>query len=175
MLRSIQQPVNKKSSSSQHEVIISPTIVRRPINIGRSWLVETTCAAQRMLGKYSVVAYRQQTLITVAGGGETPSLMVLLLVDQPFSVLSNLDEKPMAGTPHQAGQEQRIQFLGAQHPHLVCMMVRILLNSTVDITSWTGKKKRTTSNLLSSHDCQQYRQHGKHWTTCLIVRERTIC
>jgi hypothetical protein len=58
---------------------------------------------------------------------------------------------PWLEHPHQAGQEQRIQFVGAQHPHLVCMMVMILLNSIVDITSWTGKKKRTTSNLLSSH------------------------
>ena len=74
-----------------------------------------------------------------------------------------------------AGQEQKIQFLGAQHPHSAWMMVRIILKSIVDITSWTGKNKRTTSNLLSSHDCQhQYRQHGKHRTTCLIVRENHL-
>jgi hypothetical protein len=109
-----------------------------------------------MLGKHSVVAYRQeQTVITVAGGGETPSWMVLLLVDQPFSSSFQYGRKPHGWNTTRQVRSRGFSFLvPSSHPHSVCMMVRILLNSIVDNTSTrTGKKKRTTSNLLVSSHC----------------------
>ena len=69
----------------------------------------------------ALCCYRQQTLITVgAGGGETPSCMVLLACWTNHSpVLSTLEKTPWL-EQHQAGQEQRLPFLGAQqHPNSV--------------------------------------------------------
>jgi hypothetical protein len=95
------------------------------------------------------------------------------LLDQPFSSSFHSGKKPHGWNNTRQVRSRGFRFLVPSSilTQSGWMMVRILLKSIVDNSSRTGKKR--TSNLLSSHSpAKQDKQHGKHWTTCLIVRER---
>jgi hypothetical protein len=132
-----------------------------------------------MLGKHSVFAYRQQTLITVAEGGETPSWIVLLLVDQPFSSSFQSGRKPHGwNTTRQVRSRGFSLLVPSSHPHSVCMMVRILLNSIVVEAPVLGLGRRREQQAISSLAIVQARQAAWQTVDHLLdstKRENTIC
>ena len=146
------------------------------INIGRSWLVGLR---QPVLKECWASTLLLQTINPHHGirrGYPIMHAWCCWLVDQqPFSSSFQSGRKPHGWNTTRQVRSRGFSFLV---PSILTqsgwMMRRILLKSIVDNTSRTGKKR--TSNLLSSHcPAKQDKQHGKHWTTCLIVRERAIC
>ena len=147
MTWSIQQPANMKSFLIQpwgHHLTNNSASHNQYWQISHGWLRQPACS--KNVGK-ALCCYRQQTLITVSGG-ETPSCIAVLLVDQPFSSSFQSGQKPHGWNTTRQVRSRGVSFLV---PRILTqsgwIMVRILLkeeHSRQHQKDWEEENKQST-------------------------------